>query len=817
MLTGAMTAAAAPTPQAPKTAPAADEVPQKSDAQTDPLSQKQEALQKQALNLVLTGQSKIEKINGSLVVKVGTKPATAGPGNQRSARASGPAKAPKMVDQYVELSREKTDKIFVVLTEFGDQRSPDFPDKDTNPDIEGPTTFNGPQHNQIPQPDRTKDNSTVWQKNYSPAYFKKLYFGEGDGVDSVKSYYEKQSSGRYSVDGTVTNWVKVPYNEARYGRSDDPNDGKAGDDPNVCGDNVCDNTWDLIKDGVTQWAADQKAAGRTDAQIKKQLASFDQQDRYDYDGDGDFNEPDGYIDHFQIVHSGGDQADGDPHQGEDAIWSHKWYAFADQQGVTGPAQNKLGGTPIGDSGIWVGNYTIQPENGGLSVFTHEFGHDLGLPDLYDTVGGDQPVEFWSLMAQSRLSAAGDQGIGTRPGDLGAWEKLQLGWLDYEIAVAGQKKTYNLGPHEYNSKKPQALVTVLPPKAVTTTLPTPPEGQLQWWSGTGDEYDASLTRSVTLPAGSSTLSFKTSYNIETGYDYAYVQVDDGSGFKSLPSSIADPAKNNGITGDSKGYVSASVDMSAYAGKTVQLRFRYLTDAGVQGQDTGKPAGLFVDDIKLDNGSTTVFADGAESGDNGWTADGFSTIGATSSKDYPQYYIASHRSYTSFDRYLQTGPYDFGYGAAAPDKVDHFPYQDGLQVTFWDGRYNDNNVSVHPGNGQILTVDAHPAPIYRLDGKPWRARVQIYDATFGKQKADSFTLHVNGQANYIRGQKAVPTFDDTKSYFNAAIPSSGVKVAGAGVKLTVVKQGETSMKVKLGTSKSSSASATLAAAKKAVRAS
>ena len=39
---------------------------------------------------------------------------------------------------------------------------------------------------------------------------------------------------------------------------------------------------------------------------------MDAWDRYDYDGDGNFNEPDGYIDHFQIVHAGGDQADGDP-------------------------------------------------------------------------------------------------------------------------------------------------------------------------------------------------------------------------------------------------------------------------------------------------------------------------------------------------------------------------------------------------------------------------------------------------------------------------------------------------------------------------
>ena len=34
----------------------------------------------------------------------------------------------------------------------------------------------------------------------------------------MKEYYEEQSSGRYSVDGDVTEWVKVPYNQALYGR-----------------------------------------------------------------------------------------------------------------------------------------------------------------------------------------------------------------------------------------------------------------------------------------------------------------------------------------------------------------------------------------------------------------------------------------------------------------------------------------------------------------------------------------------------------------------------------------------------------------------
>ena len=75
------------------------------------------------------------------------------------------------------------------------------------------------------------------------------------------------------------------------------------------------------------------------------LATFDQQDRYDYDFDGNFREKDGYIDHFQVVHSGGDQADGDPYQGEDAIWSHRWYAYFNGIGNHRPREQQAGRDP----------------------------------------------------------------------------------------------------------------------------------------------------------------------------------------------------------------------------------------------------------------------------------------------------------------------------------------------------------------------------------------------------------------------------------------------------------------------------------------
>ena len=77
-------------------------------------------------------------------------------------------------------------------------------------------------------------------------------------------------------------------------------------------------------------------------------------------------------------------------------------------------------------------------------------------------------------------------IGNLPGDMTAWDKLQLGWLDYDKAKAATKSTHKLGVSEYNTKDKQALVVELPEKAVTTTVTKPAEGSKQWWSDMGDD-------------------------------------------------------------------------------------------------------------------------------------------------------------------------------------------------------------------------------------------------------------------------------------------------------------------------------------------
>ncbi|MFJ5988965.1 immune inhibitor A domain-containing protein [Lentzea sp. NPDC092896] len=748
------------------TPPAQPEVQEtrQSDEQPHELEIKRRALKQQALADVLTGQKSTEKRGTSTVAKVGKS-----------------KKQDK--DQYVELKREKTDKIFVILTEFGNERHPDYPDRDTNPATPGPQRFDGPAHNQIPEPNRAVDNTTIWRKDFSQKYFQDLYFSRKKDANSVANFYDKQSSGRYTVNGLVTDWVKVKYNEARYGRSNGY----------PCNDNICNNSRELIKDAVTQWVADQKAAGKTDAQIKASLAEYDVWDRYDYDSDGDFNEADGYIDHFQIVHAGGDQADGDPLQGEDALWSHRGYAYKNY--TSGPGSNKLGGAQIGDTGLWVGDYTVQPENGGVSVFAHEFGHDLGLPDHYDTNGGTNGVNWWSIMAQNRVNAPGEA-PGERANEFSAWDKLQLGWLDYEVAVAGQERVFDLGPHEYNSAKAQGLVVVLPDISKNFDYGAPFAGSKMWWSEKGNDLDHSMTAPLDLRGKTSaSLTLKARFDIEADYDYLYVEAsnEDGSWTQLDGTAGGQPfARDSGdspaISSSSDNqWVDVNVSLDAYAGKNTKLRFAYRTDGALALQ------GFFADQITVTADGAPVLTDGGETAGL-WTTRGFRTTEGKETKAFDQFYIASNRTYESYGKYNQTGPYRYSF-PDKPDFVEHFPYQDGLLVSLWNTSFLDNNVSEHPGEGLILPIDANPAPLYNLEGQRWSPTVSGYDAPFSLQKSDSFTLHVNGKASYVRGAAAQPTFDDTKQFWYAEQPNAGVKLPAAGVGLKVLRQSGTSMTVKL----------------------
>ncbi|MFL0269732.1 immune inhibitor A domain-containing protein [Candidatus Clostridium radicumherbarum] len=641
--------------------------------------------------------------------------------------------------QYVELDREGEGAIWTVLGEFQDLK-----------------------HNTIPKPDRNVDNSTIWTSDFSRNYYMDMLFNDTSGANSMLNFYKEQSSNRYTVNGDVTDWILVPGNAANYD------------------DNASNDIWKFLQDEVNGWYKQQKDAGKTDDEINAYLSQFDKRDRYDYDNDGNFNEPDGYIDTFQSVHAGeGEEAGAPPW----TIWSHSWYAYQNLAGIAGPSFNKLGGIQIGNSNYWVGKYTVQPENGGVGVFTHEYGHDLGLPDLYDTKGGENGTAFWTLMSSGSWLSDGTQDIGSMPSHMGAWEKYQMGWLNYEVADPSKTNAaYRLGPVEFNTKQAQAVIVPLPKKSVTMNISTPYAGSNFYYSGQGDNLDNFMYKSFNLPAGAA-LSAKVKYDIEKDWDYAYLvySTDNGVTWKSLQTNISvtiDPNGQNkgfGITGSSN---NKWVDLTAnLPSGNILLGFRYWTDANTGGN------GLMVDDINI----TSLATDGAEA-EAGWTFKGFKVSTGTENKLYDNYYIAEYRTYKGYDSSLQTGPYFFGYTGDKANNVDHFPYQDGLLINYWDTSQKNNNTSQHPGAGLILPIDSHYKALTNVNGAVWRNRVQSYDATFSLYPTDSLNLHVKDALSPILSQPAVKVFDDSIQYWDPANPQGSVKSPNTGTIIQVRQQNE-----------------------------
>ncbi len=640
--------------------------------------------------------------------------------------------------QYVELAREGEDLIWSVLGEFGGS---------------------GPLHNQIPKPDRSVDNTTIWTADFSQPYYEDLLFDDAPGQNSMRNFYKEQSSNRYAVDGDVTSWVSVPTNEAFYGNT-------------ACGSIVCSDTWKFVNDSVDAWAATM-----TTPAANAYLATFDVWDRYDSDGDGNFNEPDGYIDHFQSIHAGMGEEVGGGAQGANAIWSHRWYAYypGSPAGPDGTGPHGFQGVRIGNTDYWIGDYTIEPENGGVGVFSHEFAHDLNLPDEYDTSGNTGGAEnstaWWTLMSQGSYGTQTDD-LGTSPTHMSAWDKFQLGWLNYEVAQAGKQSEHKLGPAEYHTKQAQGVFVLLPDKDVTRNVGAPFAGSKFYYSGAANDLVTEMKRSVTLPAGTVGLTAKVRYNIEVGFDYAYVTVNGTKIATNLSNSSVTPEGIDGISTNSD-WVDLTADLSAYAGQTLTLGFGYLTDGGVQGQTGSFPAGISIDDI----GITGQPVDGAET-DAGWafTTNGDTSFRVTTGSEQFSYfnaYLAENRQYTGYDDSLRLGPYNFGFlnDPLRQNYVEHLPYQDGVLIWYWDTSFGDNNVGDHPGGGLILPIDSHPQILHWSTGgvgSVMRPRLQAFDATFSQQPTDAITVHNGGVATSVPSRPGVSVFDDLQNWWVSGDP-------------------------------------------------
>jgi immune inhibitor A len=260
-------------------------------------------------------------------------------------------------------------------------------------------------------------------------------------------------------------------------------------------------------------------------------------------------------------------------------------------------------------------------------------------------------------------------------------------------------------------------------------------------------------------GGGALTAKVRYEIEDGWDYAFLEAssDGGQTWESVDTSEnydgddqsgLDP-DDTGISGNTGG---EWVDLTATVPNgTNAVRWRYVTDGAFV------LPGFQVDNITLDG--TEI---GTAETDEGWTFNGFRRTTGSELIPYLNAYLVENRTYRGLDKPL-SHLYNFGFANTKPDRVEFFHNNPGALINYWDAAYTDNNVGDHPGHGLVLPVDAHPSFVHTPDGSLARPRINSADSTFSVKPSLKQTLHFLGQKFTLPYRKAVPLFDDRRRYW------------------------------------------------------
>lgn len=156
---------------------------------------------------------------------------------------------------------------------------------------------------------------------------------------------------------------------------------------------------------------------------------------------------------------------------------------------------------------------------------------------------------------------------------------------------------------------------------------PRSGEQMWYAPGVDDMDAQLTATFDLSeVAQATLKYAVWFELEEDYDYAYVSasVDGGQTWHILTPTHYVVGEYglayNGRSADREdaidGWLKQSINLNDYVGQTVQIRFELLTDGGISER------GFAIDDIAIPE---LGYETNAETGTDGWQANGFVQIG------------------------------------------------------------------------------------------------------------------------------------------------------------------------------------------------
>jgi immune inhibitor A len=266
----------------------------------------------------------------------------------------------------------------------------------------------------------------------TPGYYQKLLFSDdpNDGIISLREYYKINSHGRLIISGRVTSdWVTMPHSYTFYTNNESGLD------------------FGAYPRSGQKLAEDAMAAAYES--FGHDLSFFDNDGP---DGIPSSGDDDGYVDAVMVVHPGQGAEIAPVLQEPDLLWSHEAGVSIYQDCPPPSSPNCLPGIQLGSKRgflyTMVGEYNYGPGDNANGTYCHEFGHTLGLADLYEFSSCNNPVGsglgVYSLMSLGNyLPLSPPSAQGTRPGNLDPWSRAFLGF-EQPTVVSGSGH-YSLPP------------------------------------------------------------------------------------------------------------------------------------------------------------------------------------------------------------------------------------------------------------------------------------------------------------------------------------------------------------------------------------
>lgn len=409
---------------------------------------------------------------------------------------------------------------------------------------------------------------------------------------TMTELYTEMSVGNFNMTGNVYDWVTLSQNDTYY----------EGGCMGLCS---TAKTGQLILETLTAW----------DPSV-----DFGQYDNDGPDGVPNSGDDDGYVDFVSFVHP---EVGGECFSGN--IWSHHWIVQAWPE-FTGPWETNDPRT--GGGFIRVQEYTIQPALScdatmiEIGVFSHEFGHAFGLPDLYDRDGGGLGIGRHGLMG------TGNWNTPANPTHMSAWSKVELGWVvPIEVGPVAQPYTINnvnqtgeiykldVVEEKFSRKSTNAISGSYSLHCGLTSA----EASARNWSGGagyGNHWDETIRCDFTYDGTSPvTLRYDVSYDMQNAFDFARVRIKVAGTVRSL--------KNYTATGSVNG---ETIDLTPHLAGTGVTSYQILAHFHSGGSnsdedggfDSGSGGPFILDNISVTGGGENYFADFEETED-GWHYD------------------------------------------------------------------------------------------------------------------------------------------------------------------------------------------------------